>query len=207
MVLRQPLRPIEGMRGFLAAGERELDAALGVIAARLEARQHIHPDGIHGLHVGDTASVEIAVLLDEGERIARPVRPLGLDHVQMAEQEHGLGFRRGAVQHRHQAAFPGMLGHREQGDIGIGKARRLQVRRHALGRERAAAHGERGIGLHQLFVEGEESHLVGAQRRQRRLVGAGAAREGRSSEQQQRQEHEPRQQNRQRKVFHAAIVT
>ena len=56
----------------------------------------------------------------------------------------------------------GCSGTGEQGDIGIGKARRLQVRRHALGRERAAAHGERGIGFHQLFVEGEESHLVGA---------------------------------------------
>ncbi len=63
-ILRQPLRAVEGVRGLLAAGQRQLDGALGPIAALLETHQCIDPGRVHRLHVRGAATIEIAVLLD-----------------------------------------------------------------------------------------------------------------------------------------------
>jgi hypothetical protein len=44
----------------------------------------------------------------------------------------------------------------KQVQVGFREARRLQARRDALGRQRAAAGRQRGIGFDQLFVQGAE---------------------------------------------------
>ena len=100
-VLGQPLRAIECIRGFLAAGERQFDGAFGLVVTLLEAAEHIHPGGIHRLHIGCAAAVEIAPLFDQGKGIASPIFAFGLHHIQMAEQQHGFGALRGTCEHRH----------------------------------------------------------------------------------------------------------
>ena len=65
------------------------------------------------LSSADAAGVEVAVLLDEGERVALPVLALGLDHVDVGQQQHRLGLRVLARQHRDQAALLGLVGRDE----------------------------------------------------------------------------------------------
>ena len=70
--------------------------------------------------------IEIAVLLDQGERIAGPVLAPGFHHIQMAKQQDGLGLWIAAMQNRHQAAFLGMAGRGEGMQVGVGIARRFR---------------------------------------------------------------------------------
>jgi len=89
-VLCQPIGTVEGFGGLLAAGQRQFDAAFGTVAALLEAHQHIDPGGIQRLHVGGSAAKEIAVFLDQDEGIAGPILALGLDHIEVAQQQQRL---------------------------------------------------------------------------------------------------------------------
>jgi hypothetical protein len=63
----------------------------------VKARKHGVPNKMssarverHELVIGGTASVEIAVLLDQLERVNRPVLASRLNHVEMCEQEDRL---------------------------------------------------------------------------------------------------------------------
>src|SRR6202022_4095898 len=68
---------------------------------------------------------------------------------------------------RHQAALLRMIGPDEQVQIGVRETRRLQMRRHALGSQRATSRGQRRVGLDQLLVQIAEALLAGI------AVGAG----------------------------------
>jgi len=65
-----------------------------------------------------------------------------------------------------------MLRNGKQRHILVGVAGRLEMRRHAFGGERAAARRQGRIGLDQLLVNGTKRHLIGPQRRHRRLLRA-----------------------------------
>ena len=65
------------------------------IAFLLQPDHQVEEHGRHRLVVGRAAPVEIAVLLDQRERIALPVLALGVDHIDVREQQHAL--LRGAV--------------------------------------------------------------------------------------------------------------
>ena len=115
----KPARAIEGGGGFLAAGQRHLDGAAVLEAFLLQPHHGVHPGRDLGLHVGGAAAVEIAILLDEGEGIAGPVGALGFHHIDMAQQQNGLGLGIAARQHRHQPAFLGMAGDGEVMQVGV----------------------------------------------------------------------------------------
>ena len=104
-------------RAFLAAGQRHFQGAARLEAFALEAHQHIDPDRGLGFVVGGAAAVEIAVFFDEGERIAAPVLAFGFHHIQVRQQQHGLGPGVTARQHRHQATFLRVGGRHNQVQI------------------------------------------------------------------------------------------
>jgi hypothetical protein len=158
---RQPFDPVERAVALLAAGERHLDRALRGVALLLEPDQRIHPHGGHRLHVGHTARVEIAVLLEQGEGVALPVLAFRFDHIDVRDQENRLRGRRGTGIDHHQPAFLRMLGGGEQRQLTVGEARGFEPRPHAFSGERAAAGRQRRVGFDQLFEELTERHLVG----------------------------------------------
>ena len=105
----QPLRTVEGAGGFLAAGQRQLERAQRAVFLRAVANQRVDPDGRLGLVVDAAARVEVAVLLDQLERIAGPVLALGLDHVDVREQQDRLELRIATGIDGDQAALLGMI--------------------------------------------------------------------------------------------------
>ena len=108
-VLRQPVGPVKGGCGFFAAGQRHLDRALGLESFLLETDQAVRPDRGLRLVIRRAARVEKTVLFDQRERIARPVGPVCLDHVDMREQQDRLRLFGGAGIDRDQAAFLGLF--------------------------------------------------------------------------------------------------
>ena len=148
---------------FLAAGERQLDAARGLVALLLVADHGVGEDRGHGLVVAGAARVEIAALLGELEGIAHPVLALGLDHVDVGEQQDGLQRRVGAREDGDEVAVLRAvgLGVHEDLEVALGIAGGEQARLHQLGRLGAGADGEGGVGLDQLLVERAEFALAG----------------------------------------------
>ena len=92
--------------------------------------QRVDVDRRHCLVVGRAAGVEDAVLLDQLEGVARPVRRLRLDDVEVGEEEDRLRPRVAARQDRDEAALLRMLGDGEAVEVGRRIARRRQPRRH-----------------------------------------------------------------------------
>ena len=137
-VLRQPLRTIEGVSGLLAAGQRQLDRALGTVAALLEAHQHIDPGRVHRLHVGCSAAIEVSVFLDQVKGSRVQSSRLASTTSRCPSSSIGFAVFEVPAQDSDQPAVLGMFGI-ENCDILIGISRRLQVRRHPLGRQRAAS--------------------------------------------------------------------
>ena len=152
LVLGQPARAVEGRGRFLAAGQRQLERAPVLEAFLLDAHQGIDPGGVQRLHVGDAAAIEIAILFNQGEGIARPVLALGFHHIEMSQQQDGLGLGIAAGQHRDNAAFLGLVRRRKQMDVAVGEARVLQVAGDLARQFGAAAIRQRGFGLHH-FLE------------------------------------------------------
>jgi hypothetical protein len=106
----QPARAVEGALGLLAAGQRHLEGALELDVLGLEPGQGVDPHRRHRLIVAGAAGVEVTVLLDQGEGVAGPVGALGLDHVDVGEQQQRPGLGIGPRQHGDQAALLGMVG-------------------------------------------------------------------------------------------------
>jgi hypothetical protein len=163
-VLGQPLRAVERAGGFLTAGQRQLERALGFVFLAGEADQRIGPDRRLGLVVIAAAGVEIAVLFDQREGIALPVCAFCLNHIDMREQQHRLQLAIGAGVDHHQHALLGVTVRLEQHQLVAGNARGAQPVKHPLGGQRAIAFGQRGVGFDQLLVEFAELRLIGAQR-------------------------------------------
>ena len=89
----EPFDAIERAIGFLAAGQRDLDRALGLVACLPEADQRIDPHRRLRFVVGGSAAIEIAIFLDHDERVALPVGAFCLDHVNMRDEQDRLrGF-------------------------------------------------------------------------------------------------------------------
>ena len=113
-----------------------------------------------GLIVDGAARMEVAVFLDERERIARPVFALGLDHVQVRKQDQ-RAFSARALQARYEIALLRSAGRHEQLHVSVGEAGGFQVDRHLLRRQGTAAHGIGGISLDQLPVNRAQFLLLG----------------------------------------------
>jgi hypothetical protein len=167
LVLGQVFRAIEGLGRLLATGERKFHRPARPEALLLETDQGVGPNGGLGLVVRRPPGEEIAVLLHQGEGITGPVLALGLHHVDMGQQQHGLGLRVAARIDRHQAALLGMLGDRERVQVVLGYSRDPQPGRHFGRRQGAVTSRERGVGLHKFLVELAERRLVGPQARLR----------------------------------------
>ena len=168
LVFGQPVGTVEGVGGFLPTRQRQFQRAPGHFAGGLVPDQRVGPDRRLRLVVKGAAPVQKAVFLDHGERVARPVCTLGLDHVEMAKQQDRFRLSVAAGKNGDDAAFPGVFRRREQRDVGIGEPRRLQSRRDALGGEGAASRRQRRVGFDKRLEQLAERRLVGTQPLRRR---------------------------------------
>jgi hypothetical protein len=86
-ILQQPVDAV-GRAALLVRSQRQDDVAVRTIALGAIAQQRRHHDGDAVLHVLRAAAVEVAVLLQEHERIDRPVLAQRFDDVEMTDQQH-----------------------------------------------------------------------------------------------------------------------
>jgi hypothetical protein len=119
----QPFGAVERARRLLATGEGELDGAPRMKVLLLEAHQGVGPNGGLRLVIDRAASIEIAVLLDQGEGVAGPVLALRFHHIDVREQQYRLELRVAAGIDRHEPAFLGVIRRREGMEVAIRKAR------------------------------------------------------------------------------------
>src|SRR5450755_1420681 len=91
-VCGEPTGAVQRAVGLFPAGQCHLDRAFGFVMFLSIADQIIDPNRGLGLHVARAAAIEVAVLLDQCERIARPILPLGLNHIDMREHQTALAF-------------------------------------------------------------------------------------------------------------------
>ena len=143
-VVGQPLGAVEPDRAdraaLLAAGQRHLDGPARLVPLLAVADQGVDPDGGLGFVVGGPTTVEIAVLLDQLEGIARPVFSLRLHDIEVRQEQDRLGLGVLAGQHGDQPAVEGQAGGGENRQFAVGEAGDLHPGRHPLGGERAATH-------------------------------------------------------------------
>jgi hypothetical protein len=163
------LGAIEGARRFLAAGQRQLHRA----AQRLVGFQPHHrvgPDRRHRLVIGDAASVEISILLDQRERVTGPVGAFRLDDIDVRQQQDGACLAVGAGKDGYQAALLRVTGRRKDMQLVVGVPGRLQPCRDLGGRLCAVAGGKGRVGFDQFLIKSAERGLagVGGDRRNRR---------------------------------------
>ena len=143
---RQEFRPVH--RGaVLAAGQGHLQRPAGLVAGLAVADQRVGPDRGLRLVVKAAPGVEIAALLHQGERVACPVLALGRHHVDVGQQQHGLGLRVPARIDHHQVAVLGMVRRLDQVKGLVREPRRPHPRGHPFGRHRAAARRTAGVGV------------------------------------------------------------
>jgi len=90
LVRGEPLSAVEGSIGFFAAGKGNLHRALRLVTGLLEPAESIDEHRSHRLVVQGAATVEIAILLDQSERIAGPVLALGFNNVEMGDAQYRL---------------------------------------------------------------------------------------------------------------------
>src|SRR3546814_13436476 len=86
----QPVYSVEYFGLLLATGQRQLDAATRYIALAAIAHQVVGEHRRHRLVIADTARIEPAVFLHQGERIALPVGAFGFHHIDMRQQQQRL---------------------------------------------------------------------------------------------------------------------
>ena len=97
-VLHQPLDAVI-VAALFVGGERQDEVAIGPVILLLEADEIGEQEGDVGLHIGSAAAVEPAVGFAKLKGIEGPVLAPGVDHVEMADEEHGLP-RAGSVNAR-----------------------------------------------------------------------------------------------------------
>jgi len=87
VVLQQPLNP-QGItvEDFLIGLQRNDNVSIRLVALLHVADQVRNKGRRHELVIGRAASIEITVLLDQLERINRPVLASRLNHIEMREQ-------------------------------------------------------------------------------------------------------------------------
>jgi hypothetical protein len=136
---------------FLVGGEGDDDVPIPRVAfgAQPHDGRQVHRRVV--LVVGDAAPVEGAVLLDEGERRERPVLGLGLDHVDVREQEDRLAGHVLAAQPRHEV--PLAVGLLDDDHVGVGEAGLLEARGHGLRGLERTPRTFGGVDLDQLLEQ------------------------------------------------------
>ena len=150
MILDEPIDAVE-LSALLIRRQRQDQVAVERHAFALEPNHVGDEMRGHRLVVGGATPVEVAVLLEEGERIDRPVFALGLDDIEVGEQEDGPPLA-AALEPRDQIAFAWVRP--ENPHVAVGKAGRLQASRHGLRCLGDIAGGRvRGVDLDQFFVD------------------------------------------------------
>ena len=151
MVLQQPPdADLVTVEDFLVGLKRQDDIAVGLVALLLVA-DHVGDEGRrHEFVVAGTASVVIAVFLDQLERIDRPVLAICRHHVDMGKQEDRLA-RAGTAQPHHKVALARRgLQHLH---VTIRKAGRTKARRHCFGRLGGVAGRGHRVDLDEFLVD------------------------------------------------------
>src|SRR5690348_9426367 len=99
-------------------------------AGALEADEVGDEDGVAHLVVRGPAAVEVAVLLEKGERIDRPIRPARRDDVHVREDDDRLPAGPGSPVARHEVAV-----------LRVGADEHLDVRSRESGGQEPSGHG------------------------------------------------------------------
>ncbi len=131
----QPLNAVGVAAAFLVGGEGGDDVTVRDEALPLHADQGGEHQGVVALHVLGSAGVVVAVLLDELEGIGGPVAGVGLDHVQVADEQQRLAQAL-AVQADNDVALGGVVGGGEHVHIGGSETRGQGAPGHRLGGDR-----------------------------------------------------------------------
>jgi len=138
------------------------------VASRLEPRpfepdEICDQDRVPHLIVGRAPAVEVAVLLEKGERIDGPVRAAGRHDVQVRESDNGAATRSGAAIPRHEVAVL-CIGTDQHANISRGKSRRDEPPRHGPCRAGRVAQGVRRVDLDQLAQNVARQCAIGGRR-------------------------------------------
>src|SRR5258706_15530348 len=104
MTLQKPIHSVKGSTLFIR-GERQNDIALGHVTLPLKANQSSDQHGIVDLHVLSAAAIEVAILLNELERIGAPVARQRLDDIQMSNNQNRLESASAPAQACNQVTF------------------------------------------------------------------------------------------------------
>jgi hypothetical protein len=163
-VLRQQELDAVRVAPLLVGRQREDQVAVGRPPLALVAQQVGDEHRRHRLVVGGAAAQEVAVLLVQHERVARPVGAVGRHHVEVRQQQDRL--RRGAsraaaaaVAHD-QVALGRLAGRHQQLHVARREAGRAEATRHRLRGARRGAHRVDGVDLDQLLVHRARELLV-----------------------------------------------
>ena len=106
--------------------------ALRAIPILLETHHGVGEHRGHGLVVRRSARVEESIFFDQLERIALPVLAIGLDHVDVREQQQGLEACVAARQHRDEVAVLRAIGRHDDVQLLVGITRGAQARLHRV---------------------------------------------------------------------------
>src|SRR2546430_884718 len=147
MLFEQPVHTVR-RAALLIGGQRENQIAVRQISFPFQADEIGNQDGIAFLHVFCAAAVEVAVFLDEFERIGGPVRSERFDDIKVPDEKDGLTFS-GPTKTRDEIFLPfvrpGDL------DIAFGEASVAQTFGHRFGGGCHVANGVGGIDLNELL--------------------------------------------------------
>ncbi len=146
VVLDEPLDAVV-LAALFVGRQRENQIALRLIALLLQAQKGRHQRGVAILHVLCAASVEVAVLFAENERVERPVGRLRFDHIEMPDEQNRPSGARSVIAHHQQALARRRNQHLYvvRRETGIAKPRR-----HRFGCLGVVAHRIRCVDLDQL---------------------------------------------------------
>src|SRR5450631_306540 len=144
MVFQQPVDPAVGAAAFFVGGEGYDDVAIGFEAFLFVADHVGDPDGGLGLVVAGATAVEVAVLLDELERVHVPVFAFGFDDVGVGQEQDGLAGA-SAVVANDQIALLGNGAAYE--DVGVGEACGFEASSGGIGYRRGRTGGVTGLDL------------------------------------------------------------
>ena len=162
MVLQHPLDSHRVVVAGLFVGfQQKNDVSIRLIPFLFEANQVRDTRGGHEFVVFGASSVKITVLLQQLERIKRPVLASCFDDIEMGHQQDRLP-RACAVQPRHEIPFARRRV--EDLDVSAGVACGAEPGSHRLGRFRRVAGGCNGIDLHELPINIACELLLGGQR-------------------------------------------
>ncbi len=129
VIFHKPIDAVE-IAAFFVGGQREDQVAIGLVVFFLHANEVGDEDRVAFLHVVGAAPVEVAVFLNELERIGGPVFAARFDDVEMADEEDRFALT-GAVDARDEI-FLAVVGAGDD-DVIASEAGIAQARGHRFG--------------------------------------------------------------------------